>query len=344
VWLPRSRYPENEQQTIFFERFLEKLKSIPAVKEAAAIQDLPLRRNRMAYEVQLKGKPTAKNEEKEIAYRTFAGNYFRLMGISVIKGRAPANLESAKTMPVVWINKTAAETFWPGEDAIGKNLRFAEEERWLTVAGVVNDVKHMGVENEEGPALYQPHAQKTFSFLSWMTVIVQVDGSAETVVPLIRSQLHELDPNQPLFEITSLEKVFEKATERSRFSTILLSIFALFAVFLACCGIFSIVQYSVAQRTREIGIRMALGARNQEIISLFFKEGLMLVFGAIVPGVIVSVLLLPLVRSFMYQVQAAEIPTAAVSVFLIFVAVFAAIYFPARRAARLDVVSALRCE
>ena len=287
LWLPRTKYAENDQQAAFFQAFFEKLKSIPGVKNVAAIQDLPLRKNRMMFPIHLQGKPVPrKGEEKEIAYRTFSGNYFGVMGISILRGLAPTNNEQTSTTPVVWINQAAAETFWPGENAVGQSLRFAEEDRWLKVAGVVADVKHMGAEEEEGPALYQPHSQKTFAFLSWMTVVIHANSDYQNILPIVRSRLREVDPNQPIYEVASLEEIFRKVTERSRFSTFLLGAFAVLAVILACSGIFSVVQYSVVQRTHEIGIRLALGASHREIEWLLFKEGLYRLISGVLPGLV----------------------------------------------------------
>jgi putative ABC transport system permease protein len=344
LWLPTAKYPENAQQSSFFKTFLENLRSIPGVEDAAAIQDLPLRKNKMAFSIQIKGNPSAKGEENEIAYRTFSGNYFRLMGIPVLRGTVPSSYESSTTAPVVWINQAAADAFWPGEDAIGQSLKFAEEDRWLKVAGIVGDVKHMGLEEEEGPALYQPHSQKTFSFLSWMTVVVHTAPNDHAILPLIRTRLREQDPSQPIFEIATLEEVFNKSTERSRFSTSLLTAFAILAIILACSGIFSVVQYSVVQRTREIGIRMALGASQREIKRLLFKEGIFRLLAGALPGVVLSVYLSQFLRNTLFQVGSMELTAPVVSVVLIFFSVLAATYLPAKQAANTELVSALHYE
>ncbi len=344
VWLPTKRYPDNEQHAVFFQTLLEKLIAIPGIKNAAAIQDLPLRKNRMLFPIHLKGKPLArKGEEMEIAYRTFSGNYFHLMGISVLRGIAPEGNVSTNP-PVVWINQAAADAFWPGEDAVGQSLRFAEEDRWLKIAGVVGDVKHMGAEEDEGPALYQPHSQKTFAFLSWMTVVIQTDPEVHGILPMIRTRLRELDRNQPIFDIATLEGIFHEATERSRFSTSLLSAFALLAVLLACSGIFSVVQYSVLQRTREIGIRMALGANNREIQRMMFKEGIVRLLAGVVPGIIISGFLTHFFRNMLFQVGPMEFYAPVVSVLLISCAVLIATYLPAKRAAKTELVTALHYE
>ncbi len=345
VWLSRTRYPENKAQIQFFQQLIERLQSIPEVERAGAIQDLPLRGNKMRFPVVISGKPVPpKGEENEIAYRTFAGDYFRVMGIPVLQGSAPSEKSLSLPTPVVWINQSAANAFWPGENPVGQSLRFTDEDRLLTVQGVVGDVKHMGATEQEGPAMYQPHSQKTFSFLSWMTLVVHMRPVSGNVLPAIREHLKQLDPQQPLFDFISLDQVFRDSTERSKFSTLLLSVFAVFAVLLACTGIYSVVQYSVAQRTREIGIRIALGAHRREVVRLLLKEGSERLAAGILSGLLLALLLGRFLQSLLFQVQPVDARALMLSVLLIGSAVVGATFFPAWRASRVDPLEALHYE
>jgi putative ABC transport system permease protein len=238
-----------------------------------------------------------------------------------------------------------ARRFWPGEDPLGKQIRFGEAgDPAYTIVGVVGDIKHMGLDAEEGAVMYQPHAQKSFGWLRWMTIVVRTNVEPLSLNAAVRNRIQEIDKDQPVYNVGTMEQLLAKSIAQTRFSTFLLGVFALFALILSAIGIYGVVSYAVSQRTREIGIRMALGAARSNIFRLIVGEAMALFVLSLGLGLVAALGATRLLKSLLYGVGTNDPITFASIAFLTATVAFIAAWLPARRAARLDPIIALRGE
>lgn len=346
MWLPGSRYPHSQQQTEFFQQVIDRVKAVPGVQFVSAIQDLPLRRNRMGFEFAIENRALPSSSEKQdAAYRVIGLDYFRVMGIPLIAGRDFSERDNRQSPPVLIINRTMARRYWEDENPIGRRMRFGGSQApWFEIVGVVGDIKHMGLDEEEGPAIYQPHAQKTFDFLRWMTLVVRTDTDPLGLAGAIRAQVQAVDKDQPVYEIASMKDILSQSVAKPRFATLLLGLFALVALLLGAVGIYGVLAFIVAGRTREIGIRMALGAGSREVLGLVLGQGLKLVIVGVGLGLIASFALTRVLSGMLFGIRATDpLVFAGVSLLLALVAMLAC-YVPARRATKIYPVEALRYE
>jgi putative ABC transport system permease protein len=346
ITLPPARYGQNQQQIAFFQQTLEQIKTLPGVESAGAVQDLPFRFNEMSFPVTLEGQPAQPAaQQPKAVYRAVTDGYFGTLGIPLLKGRLFTAQDDQNTMPVVIINQAMASRFWPDEDALGKRLRFGEpDDPAYAIVGVVGDIKHMGLDADEGAVIYQPHAQKRFAWLRWMTLVVRSNEEPMSLAAAVRSRIQEVDKDQPVYNIATMEQLLTKSIAQPRFSTLLLGVFALLALALTAIGVYGVVSYAVAQRTREIGIRMALGAQVRDVLRLVIGQGLKLVLIGVALGLAGAGALTQAMKSLLFGVSATDPAIfALISVLLTGVALLAC-YLPARRAAKIDPMAALRYE
>jgi putative ABC transport system permease protein len=345
IWLSSSRYGDNPQQVRFFRQLTGQIERVPGVEAVGAIQDLPVRRNRMGYDFVMEGRPLpASGEKPDAAYRVVTPGYFAAMGIPILAGQGFTDRDDNNAPPVVIINQSMARQFWAGEDPIGRRIRFGgDNSRWYSIVGVVGDVKHMGLEEEEGPAIYQPHAQKP-PFLRWMTVVVRMSVDPANLVGAIRSQVKAVDKDQPVYDIASMEEIISQSVANPRFYMVMLGLFAFTALILASVGIYGMLVYWVSQRRQEIGIRMALGAQQSDVLKLVLSQGVKISAIGVSLGVIAALVLSRTMSSLLYDVSPAD-PFTYLGVSLLFISVATlACYLPARRAVKVDPLEALRYE
>jgi putative ABC transport system permease protein len=344
IWLPSSRYAENQQQIAFFQQLIEKIETIPGVESAAAIQDLPLRRNRMGHKFVIEGHSIPSGSEPDAAYRVVTPDYFSVMGIPLQIGRLFTENDDEQTSRVVIINESMARQFWASEDPVGKRIRFGGDDApWYSIVGVVGDVKHMGLDAEEGPAIYQPHAQKP-QYLRWMTVVLRTNVEPLSLAGAIRNQVRAIDKDQPVYDIATMEQLLSESISNPKLYMALLGLFAFIALLLAMVGIYSLLAFWVTQRAREIGIHIALGAQRKDVVRLVLGKGFKLSLSGILLGLSGAFALTRFLRSFLFEISATDPATfAAISILLMLVAVLAC-YFPARRAMKVDPIIALRNE
>ncbi|HMF58166.1 MAG TPA: ABC transporter permease, partial [Pyrinomonadaceae bacterium] len=346
ITLPPARYGQNEQQIAFFQQAIEKIKTLPGVKSVGAIQDLPLRLNNMSFPVTLEGRTESQSAQSTKAgYRAVTDEYFRTLGIPLLEGRLFTAHDDQNSTPVLVINQTMARSFWPGEDPVGKRIHFGEPNDPLySIVGVVGDIKHMGLDADEGAVMYQPHAQKRFSWLRWMTIVVRTENDPLSLAPAVRSRILEVDKNQPVYNIATMEQLLTKSTAQPRFSTLLLGIFALLALCLAAIGIYGVMSYNVTQRTHEIGVRMALGAQMRDVMKLIIRQGMKMVLVGVALGLLGAIAITRVMKSLLFGVTATDPLTFAVVAVLLTMVALLACYLPARRAAKVDPLVALRYE
>ncbi len=342
VWLPSTRYKENHRQIAFFQQLINRIKGLPGVQSAGAVQDLPIRRNRMGYDFAIEGRAILAGDEPNAGYRAVTPDYFKTMSIPLASGRWFNEKDDSDAPPVVIINRSMARQFWSDEDPIGKRIRFGGEEApWSTIVGVVGDVKHMGLDADEGPALYQPHSQKP-EYLRWMTLVVRTNVEPLSIVSAVREQVSALDKDQPVYDVATMRQLVSESIANPRFYMTLLGLFAFVALILATVGVYGVLAFWVTQRTKEIGIHMALGAQQKDVMKRVMGKGIKLALTGVAIGLVGAFILTRALDSLLYNVSATD-PTTflAVSLLLIFVAALAC-YIPARRAMRVDPVIALR--
>ena len=240
------------------------------------------------------------------------------------------------------IDAALARRFWPGESAVGHRLRFGSDEAsWLTVVGVVGDVKHGGLAAAQDEHIYQPLRQNPQRSLS---LVLHTAGDPSALIPAVRAAVHDVEPDQPIYNVRTLEQIVTASVSRPRFNMLLLAVFAGLAVLLAAVGIYGVLADAVVQRTREMGVRMALGARRMDVLRLVVGQGMALTGAGIGCGLVASLFLTRVLRSLLFGVSATDPATFAGVALLLGAVALLACLVPARRATRLDPLVALRHE
>ncbi len=340
-----ERYNDNNNLRQFFTNALTVVRGLPGVQSAAVTSQIPLGGNFDRYGFHVEGKIHANPELDESADRfCISPGYLNAMSIRLLRGRDISESDSPASQQTLLINETTARRMWPGEDPIGKRVKLGGLDRpWWTVNGVVADVHHSGLDIAPAMQFYVPHAQWPFPD-SDMTFAIRTAGPPNTLASAAQQAIHSLDPTQPLSRVMPLADYVELSVQGRRFSSILLGAFAAIALLLSVLGIYGVTAYSVAQRTREIGIRIALGAQRKEVFALLLRQSLALVVFGIVLGIAASAALTRFLTSMLFNVRPTDPATFVSVVFLLIGIAALACYVPARRAMRVDPIVALRYE
>ena len=274
-------------------------------------------------------------------------DYFSVMRISLIRGRVLDERDLNPAPSTVVVNQSLARKIWPEEDAIGKRLRLKTDAPWLTVVGVVSDIKNEGSNKETKPELYFLYTEKSFGLwadLRSMTLVVRTSSEPQQMASAIRGQLNSLDSDLPIYKLQRLGEIVSASTSQTRLPAVLLSMFAGNALLLAAMGVYGVLAYTVAQSRHEIGVRMALGAPRQDILKLFLGHGLKWAALGGSAGLVAAFILVRFMRSMLFEVGPYD-PTIFLSVAgVLGIVVLMACYFPASRATSVDPMVALRCE
>jgi putative ABC transport system permease protein len=347
VSLPVAKYPKREEQVAFFDRLLERLRNVPGVSAAGLVTDIPLYGgSSTGFDVD--GRPAALPGQRAMTdYRMINSDYFAAMGMRILKGRAFSSHDTETAPGVVIINETLAARYFAGEDPIGQRLNLSGSPKDLReIVGVVADVRNYGLDAEVKPEVYVPFLQSAPGYLAGMTsaltVVVRSTIDPTALGQTLREQVQALDKDQPVSAIKTMEWYLADSMAQRRFNMLLLAVFAGLALVLAAVGIYGVIAYTVTQRTHEMGIRIALGARGGDILRLVFSNAMVTTITGIVIGLGAALALTRLLQSLLYQVTATD-PFVFMTIPLLLLAVATiATYFPARRAMKVDPITALR--
>lgn len=346
VELPEARYREIPKQTQFRERVLESINAIPGA-QASMISELPMSGENLMHNFVIDGRtPLAPGTEPELETRTVAGDYFHTMAIPLIAGRdfGPQDREGAPMVGLV--NQSFVREYFPNEDPIGGRIAWARgnPRKWMTIVGVVGDIKHYGFGLPEEPAFYTSYMQLDQPWKRWMYVAVKSDQNAGVLIGEVKSQIWKVDKAIPVTKLRSMPEVMAASLGAQRFNMTLMGIFAAVALVLAAVGIYGVVSYSVTQRTHEIGIRMALGAGSGDVLKIVLRQGLTLAGLGVGIGLGAALAVTRVMSTLLYGVSTTDpIVFATISIVLAGVAL-GATFIPARRAAKVDPMIALRYE
>jgi predicted permease len=347
VALPDIAYPKNENIIAFFDQFLPRVRSLPGVESASTIVPLPLTGSNMVTTFDIEERPLPEGQRQGAPVRIIATDYFKTMGIPLRQGRAFDQTDRFESIPVVIVNERFANKFFPGQNVIGKRIMpgFAADdsgEKMREIVGVVGNVKHLALKNEDSPEMYLTQTQIPFGAMS--IVIRTSVSNPGALTASLRKELAALDGTIPLTSVRVFEEYVSRSLARPRFNALLLSIFAGTALLLTAIGIYGVMAYSVAQRTSEIGIRIALGAGKSSIFRLVVGQAMTLVGISLVVGLAGAFAATRLLNSLLFGVGAADPLTFVAIVLLVSAVAFIAAWLPARRATRVDPIIALRAE
>ena len=345
VDLPDAKYTDAKKAQ-YFKALMPQLKALPGVQSAAGIYPLPMGGDEIRTSFQVDGHPVAKSEEPHTSLRDITPEYFATMRIPVLQGRDFGAQDEVASMPVIIINEALARQIFPSENPIGKHIKpeiaqGADEPVMREVVGVVGNVKFHDLTDEWAPESYVPYAQISFGSL---TVVARSSQDAHSLAKPIAETVRSLDKDLPTYAPKTVEEYLNGTMAQPRFNTYLLGIFAALAMLLTAVGLYGVISYSVAQRTHELGIRMALGGQPRDMLSLIVGQGLRLAMFGVGIGLAAAFALTHFLSSMLFGVSSADPVSYIAVVSLLLVVVIVACYVPARRAMRVDPMVALRYE
>ena len=346
VELPETRYKEVDSQTRFRRQALASIDSLPGV-QSAMVSELPLSGDSLNHDFVIEGRPPiAPGDEPSLETRSVLGDYFHVMKIPLRSGRDFQAQDFDEKAPLVGVvNDEMVRQYFPNENPLGKRVRWVRSPtvQWIEIVGVVGNVKHFGLDLPEEPALYSPYTQIN-PWKRWMTFAARTQSDPAAMEQAVKGQIWKVDSQLPITKVQTMSEVSAASFAARRFNMLLLTLFAGLALILAAVGVYGVMSYAVTQRTHEIGIRMALGAQMGNVIKLIMKSGLLIAIVGVAIGLAGAFALTRLMTSLLFAVEATDKATfAGVSVGLVVIALLAC-YIPARRAAKVDPLVALRYE
>ena len=351
ISLPSTAYRDTTQVVDFYSRLTSRLRALPGVTHAGAARSLPLGSQIGDFGLAVDGYAPPPGTGAKGDWQIVTDGYMEALGEQVVRGRGIARSDTSDGQLVGLINEEMARLYWAGRDPIGGRFRIGSraDRPWVTVVGVVKSVRHNGITSVVKEKFYIPHSQWARSLgnanaIRSMTLVIKTEGDPSALTTAVRGAIREMDPNLPVADVRTMEDVVETALATPRFTGILLSIFAALALTLSAVGIFGVLSYLVSRRTREIGIRVAIGARRQDVVRMVLGNGVWLALIGIAGGTALAFAIMRLLRGLLHGVTPADPATfAAVAALLTLVAVLASAV-PAWRASRVDPVIALRSE
>lgn len=343
IALPATRYPTPDAIVSFFRRASERLKGLPEIESAATTYSLPMSTVALAWEPIVVEGYVPRNAQDSIIsnVRIISPDYFRTMRVPLIKGRLFDERDAKGAPETVIVDEAVAARFWPNEDPIGKRLQPAKSDSWRTVVGIVSDARQYSAEKEPPITVYFPFEQYVARN---MFLVIRTASDPAAMVTSITQEIQALDPDMPVFDVNTMDQRLYDSLASRRFAMLLLGVFALIALALGGIGIYGVMSYSVTQRTHEIGVRLALGAQSANILRLVVQQAFALTATGITIGLAGAFALTRVMSSLLYGVNATDTLTFVMTPLLLGMIALLASYIPARRAAKLDPMIALRYE
>jgi putative ABC transport system permease protein len=345
--LPANKYADANARALFDRRMLEQLRAIPGVKSAGTTTSLPMSGSNQSGSFNIEGQPQVPGQDPPHGSRWLASeDYFETMGIRLVRGRLFNSHDTNDAQQVAIVDETLARKYWGTEDPVGKRITFEgpdDKPRWREVVGLVAHVRNEGLEGESRGQYYAPYAQATGGGPN-LFVVVRTDGDPASLAPSVRGAIAGIDRDLPVFRVATMEQMVSDSLAQRRFSMLLFGIFAALALVLAVVGLYGVMSYAVAQRTHEIGLRMALGAQAADVLRMVVGQGMGLVAIGLGIGLLGALGLTRLMSSLLYGVSASDPATYAGIAILLGAVALLASYIPARRATKVDPMVALRYE
>jgi putative ABC transport system permease protein len=340
--LPEKKYAQPEQQIAFADALLARIQNLPGVQSAGMTQSIPLL-NDYSLSFTIEGRaPVAPDQEPSCNYYSVSPDYFRAMGIRLIRGRLFTAQDNGKTPPVAVINETMVRQFFPNEDPMGKQIRIGTDTKSVReVVGIVGDIKQYGVDKTAMSQVYVPFPQDPFTQVN---LVVRTSGSPAAMLGALRPAVHAVDQDQPVGEIRPLEEILADTISRQRFAMLLLTVFSSVALVIAAVGIYGVMAYNVVQRTGEFGIRMALGAQQRDVLRLVLAQGGKLIGLGLGIGLLATLAASRAMRSMLFNTSAYDPLTLAGITLILGAVALIACFFPANRATKVNPIEALRAE
>jgi len=346
-----NRYVDPERREVFLREVQDSIAALPGVQHVAVQTQSPFEGAGRRETFTLEGQPDPGPRNGHSAHwNLVGGDFFRALGVQVVRGRAFDKRDTANAAPVALVNETMARRFWPNEDVIGKRLRLyydKDQHRWLSIIGVVRDPRYRY--DESTAQIFMLHQQNPYRVLPYapapfVSLVVRTANDPAGMATAVHAAIWAVDKEQPVLHVQPMEQILWQSVAAPRIYTLLLGIFAVIALVIACAGIYGVSAYAVVRRTREIGIRLAVGATPGQILALILRHGMVLILAGAGIGVAGSLALTKVISGFLYGIAPTDVPTFA-AVLLLFAAVaFVSTYLPARRAARIDPTVAFRYE
>jgi putative ABC transport system permease protein len=348
--LPNATYTDSPAMVRAYAEVGRRLRESPGVQAAGAVTGLPLASTRGDWSIRIEGRPADPRDALAADWQVVTPGYFEALGTPLRSGRTFSDADTATTLPVIVVNETMARKFWPGVRAVGRRLTMGGgNNRWLTIVGVVADIHHRGLDIEPRPEMYRPHTQFRYGgpeapAVPTMTWAVRTVDDPRAAVSYARAAVRAVDAKLGISDVATMDDVVADSTSDRRLNMLLFVLLGALALVLASVGVYGVVSYSVSQRTHEIGVRMAIGARPNDVVRLMLGEGGRLAVAGVVAGSLVALAAARLIRGLLFEVSATDpITFSAAAAGLLAVALLAS-YIPARRATRVDPMIALRGE
>lgn len=343
--LEGDRYDNGTAVREFHRSMIERLEGLPGVRAAGYVNRLPLSGSYSCDSFGLGDRPAPPGGQEPCAeQRVATSGYFAAMGIPVLAGRGPTERDLPESPPVVIINAAMARLYWPDGDPLGKTFAWgmaSADADWRTIVGVVGDVRHFGLDQPARPEVYLPASQVPDTYAVYA---VRTTGDPATLAPAVRALVREVDPDLPVRALRTTGDLVRASVAEPRLRTVLLAVFAALAALLAAVGVYGVLAYGVVQRTAEIGVRVALGARESQILGMVLRQGVTVALAAVAGGLLVTLWVTPALAELLYEISPTDpMVLTGVAAFLLTIAALAA-YVPARQAARTDPLEALRHE
>ncbi len=346
VEIPDARYPKAEQAAAFYKSLVAKMKTLPGIESASAIVPLPLSGDSFSISFEVEGHHIPKGEHPSSHFRAISLDYFDTMKIPVVAGRDFTERDDEKSPPVIIVNEAFAQKTFPGESPIGKHIKpgisVEGKPQWREIVGMVKNVKHrQPLSRDYEPEYYVPHPQIPIDSLS---LVIRTRSEPTGLAAAIQREVNSLDKDVPVSQTKTLDQYLGVAVAQPKFNAMLLALFAGLALLLTAVGLYGVMAYSVAQRTQEIGVRIALGAQTGDVMKMVLRHGLMLAAIGLLIGAVAAFVLTRLMAGLLYGVSATD-PLTFIGIAALLTAVaLLACWIPARRATKVDPMTALRCE